>query len=72
MLLNVGPTHDGRIIPIFQERLMQMGEFLNPDRYVHVVLVCSVMTVTCTKEIPFLFPLISSLLISPHILFSCE
>ena len=26
MLMNVGPTHDGRIIPIFQERLMQMGK----------------------------------------------
>lgn len=28
MLLNVGPTHDGRIIPAFQERLLQMGEWL--------------------------------------------
>ena len=24
--MNVGPTHDGRIVPIFQERLMQMGK----------------------------------------------
>ena len=23
--MNVGPTHDGRIVPIFQERLTQMG-----------------------------------------------
>ncbi len=28
LLLNVGPTHDGRIIPIFEERLAQMGVFL--------------------------------------------
>ena len=28
MLLNVGPTADGRIDPIFQERLNQMGEWL--------------------------------------------
>lgn len=28
MLLNVGPTHDGRIIPIFEERLRQMGQWL--------------------------------------------
>ncbi|CAG0887102.1 unnamed protein product [Cyprideis torosa] len=28
MLLNVGPAHDGTIRPIFQERLLQMGEWL--------------------------------------------
>ena len=28
LLLNVGPTKDGRIIPIFEERLRQMGEWL--------------------------------------------
>ncbi len=28
MLMNVGPTHDGRIIPIFEERLMQMGKIV--------------------------------------------
>ncbi|KAF0294882.1 Alpha-L-fucosidase [Amphibalanus amphitrite] len=28
LLLNVGPTHDGRIVPIFEERLRQMGEWL--------------------------------------------
>lgn len=28
MLLNVGPTHDGRIIPVFEERLLQMGQWL--------------------------------------------
>ncbi|XP_067936934.1 alpha-L-fucosidase-like [Watersipora subatra] len=27
-LLNVGPTHDGRILPIFEERLRQMGAWL--------------------------------------------
>ena len=26
--MNVGPTHDGRIVPIFQERLTQMGDWL--------------------------------------------
>ena len=25
MLLNVGPTHDGRIMPIFEEILLQIG-----------------------------------------------
>lgn len=29
LLLNVGPTHDGRIVPIFEERLLQLGKFLN-------------------------------------------
>ena len=28
MLMNVGPTADGRIDPIFQERLEQMGDWL--------------------------------------------
>ncbi|XP_046568439.1 alpha-L-fucosidase-like [Haliotis rubra] len=28
MLMNVGPTKDGRIIPLFQERLKQMGDWL--------------------------------------------
>ncbi len=27
-LINVGPTHDGRIVPIFEERLNELGEFL--------------------------------------------
>jgi len=26
LLINVGPTSDGRIIPIFEERLRQMGQ----------------------------------------------
>ena len=25
MLLNVGPTHDGRIMPIFEEILLEIG-----------------------------------------------
>ncbi|XP_067940839.1 alpha-L-fucosidase-like [Watersipora subatra] len=29
ILINVGPTHDGRIIPIFEERLLQLGAWLN-------------------------------------------
>ena len=28
LLLNVGPTKDGTIIPIFEERLRQMGQWL--------------------------------------------
>ena len=28
MLMNVGPTPDGRIIPIFEERLRQLGSWL--------------------------------------------
>ncbi|XP_028676297.1 plasma alpha-L-fucosidase [Erpetoichthys calabaricus] len=28
MLMNIGPTHDGRIAPIFEERLRQMGSWL--------------------------------------------
>lgn len=28
LLLNIGPTHDGRITPIFEERLRQMGQWL--------------------------------------------
>lgn len=28
MLMNFGPTHDGRIIPIFEERLRQIGAWL--------------------------------------------
>ena len=28
LLMNVGPTHDGRILPIFEERLRQMGQWL--------------------------------------------
>lgn len=28
LLMNVGPTHDGRIAPIFEERLRQMGRWL--------------------------------------------
>ena len=24
--MNIGPTHDGRIVPIFEERLLQMGK----------------------------------------------
>lgn len=29
LLMNVGPTHDGRIIPIFEERLKQFGKWLD-------------------------------------------
>ena len=28
MLMNIGPTPDGRIDPIFQERLLQMDDLL--------------------------------------------
>ena len=26
--MNIGPTHDGRIVPVFEERLRQMGAWL--------------------------------------------
>lgn len=29
LLLNVGPSSDGSIMPIFQERLLQMGQWLS-------------------------------------------
>ena len=29
MLMNVGPTADGRIVPAFEERLLQIGEWLS-------------------------------------------
>ncbi|CAH1794582.1 unnamed protein product, partial [Owenia fusiformis] len=29
LLMNVGPTHDGRIVPIFEERLKDVGQWLN-------------------------------------------
>lgn len=28
ILINIGPTHDGRIPPIFEERLKQLGDWL--------------------------------------------
>ena len=28
MLMNIGPTADGRFIPVFEERLRQMGSWL--------------------------------------------
>ena len=28
VLINVGPTHDGRIVPVFQERLLALGKWL--------------------------------------------
>ena len=28
LLMNVGPTHDGRILPIFEERLRQFGQWM--------------------------------------------
>ena len=41
LLLNVGPTHDGRITPIFEERLLQIG---TPCNYVCVCVVLYVCT----------------------------
>jgi len=29
LLINIGPTHDGRIVPIFEERLRQLGSWLS-------------------------------------------
>ena len=28
LLVNIGPTHDGRIVPIFEQRLREMGSWL--------------------------------------------
>ena len=28
LLMNIGPSHDGRIVPIFEERLRQFGDWL--------------------------------------------
>ena len=39
MLLNVGPTADGRIVPVFEERLMEMGAWLE---------VCDSTTMMCS------------------------
>jgi alpha-L-fucosidase len=30
-LMNIGPTHDGRIVPIFEERLTQIGAWLKTN-----------------------------------------
>lgn len=29
LIVNIGPTHDGRIVPVMEERLLQMGQWLN-------------------------------------------
>lgn len=29
-LLNVGPNHDGRIMPVFEERLLEIGVYHIP------------------------------------------
>ena len=39
LLVNIGITADGRIIPIFEERLRQMGEYL--QRLPNLCLYCS-------------------------------
>ena len=36
LLLNVGPTADGRIVPAFEERLLEMGAWLKVS--VHVLI----------------------------------
>ena len=28
-LLNIGPDHNGRILPVFEERLRELGSFVN-------------------------------------------
>ena len=27
--MNMGPNHDGRLMPIFQERMLQMGKIID-------------------------------------------
>ena len=29
LLMNMGPNHDGRLMPIFQERMLQMGKIID-------------------------------------------
>ena len=36
LLLNVGPTADGLILPVFEQRLLEMGEWLQ----VHILEEC--------------------------------
>jgi len=31
LLINIGPTHEGTISPIFEERLRQMGQWLSTN-----------------------------------------
>jgi len=37
LLLNVAPTHDGRITPIFEERLLQIGSLESFSAYSNYV-----------------------------------
>ena len=38
--MNIGPTHDGRITPIFEERLRQVGKLTLPHFYNVVCVIC--------------------------------
>ena len=37
LLLNVGPTADGRILPVFEETLLEMGQWLGVSEHVHTL-----------------------------------
>jgi len=38
--MNVGPNHDGRIMPIFEERLLQMGKQWYRQPYIIYYIAC--------------------------------
>ena len=46
MLINVGPTKEGNILPIFQERLKSLGDWLKVKRLKRAELICP--DCTCT------------------------
>ena len=38
LLLNIGPMADGTIDPVFEERLLEMGAWLNVSYYCNIVI----------------------------------
>lgn len=46
LLLNVGPTADGRIVPAFEERLLEMGAWLEVGLHEHKIMTFGVVHVS--------------------------
>ena len=44
MLMNVGPTHDGRIVPVFEERLLQLGILI-------IIIIIIISTICMIKDL---------------------
>ena len=42
MLMNVGPTADGRIVPVFEERLIQIGMLRQSEQLTIVTMLLQV------------------------------